>query len=339
MLDAKAQTCVDPTEVAAKRHGHSSDSLPRHYYSVYGLTVASSLVLPELLQASATAAPDLEIENGHITPLCDHEGKEPWVSASNAITQLYFNDIVRLRIEHGQRIIVESLHAEDSQQEAESRDIRLFLLGGGLGAALYQRSWLPLHLSAVKTTAGVWGFTGRSGAGKSTLAAWLHYHHGWPLVSDDVAVIRPEENDPVLYPGPPRLKLWKDALKALGLSTHGLEPDRTRLDKYQLSHHQGFQASKQSLHALVVLEDVPHNETASIERITGLDAFQAVIATLYRPELGHLGDTPARLLQDVSALAARLRVYRFRRPRSLTEMAHHLEPLTRRIQQEAEDAH
>ncbi|EWG98231.1 hypothetical protein [Halomonas sp. BC04] len=97
----------------------------------------------------------------------------------------------------------------------------MYLLGTALGALLHQRHWFPLHVSALATPSGAWAFTGESGAGKSTLAAWLHHHCGWPLISDDVAVVKPGEMIPRLHPGPPRLKLWQDALAMLGIGTHG----------------------------------------------------------------------------------------------------------------------
>lgn len=90
----------------------------------------------------------------------------------------------------------------DERDGVPARDVRQYLLGMSLGVLLYQRDWLPMHVSALHTPTGVWAFTGHSGAGKSTLGAWLHYTQGWPMISDDVAVIKPEDSQAYLYPGP-----------------------------------------------------------------------------------------------------------------------------------------
>jgi hypothetical protein len=200
-----------------------------------------------------------------------------------------------------------------------------------LGALLHQRHWLPLHISAVETPSGAWGFTGNSGAGKSTLAAWLHYHYGWKLVSDDVGVIKPEEGHPTLYPGPPRLKLWKDALERLGIERQGLVRDLTRTEKFHLNQHQGFKTTTEPLRALVMLERGPSDEKACVEAIEGVEAFRIVMSALYRPEWGQRFNGPDRLMQYGADLARQIRVYRYRRPWSLESMEQSLAPLLQRI--------
>ncbi|WP_163559178.1 hypothetical protein [Halomonas sp. NO4] len=299
-----------------------------YHYRCYGLQLASQLELPELVTTRPAPSPDARILLAELPPARDGEHTDtPWIQADETHCQLQFPDVMRLRIEQGRQILVERRVGRGAPPGASAADIRLYLLGGALGALLHQRHWLPLHLSALETPSGVWGFTGPSGAGKSTLAAWLHHRQGWPLVSDDVAVIRPEETTPLLYPGPPRLKLWKDTLASLGIASHGLVQDLSRTDKYHLLRHQGFQPAARPLKALVVLESAASGEAASLERLRGVAAFQAVMATIYRPELGALERAPGRLMQQASELANRIRVYRFRRPRSLAAMTTHWRPL------------
>lgn len=310
----------------------------RHHYRAYGLRISSQIELPELL-----AIPEGEDSDIHIlTPGVSEKlegGKPdgPWVQVAEERCQLLVKGVARYRVEEGRRILVDRRVPHEDGVFPEAGDVRLYLLGSALGVLLHQRRCLPLHVSALQTPAGLWAFTGHSGAGKSTLGAWLHYTHGWPIASDDVAVVRPEDELPYLYPGPPRLKLWKDALAALDIDRDGLIRDLARADKYHLMLQKGFQTDPQPLRALVILERAEEGEVASLEPVTGVAAFKAVMSSLYRPELGRGFNSPARLLRDSAKLADQIDVYRFRRPWSLGEMEENTKPLLQRILQDSQD--
>lgn len=326
------ESSTDMTHAQDERRGNVPPSNERYYYRTYGLTIASQLELPELPQAEATSQPDVVV----LTPgVADKlEGatfRQGWLEMGDDRCQITIEGIARYRVEQGQRILLDRRVPRDVSPVADPGDIRLFLLGSALGALLHQRHWLPLHVSALKTPGGVWAFTGHSGAGKSTIGAWLHYTQNWPLVTDDVAVIKPHEETPYLHPGPPRVKLWKDALAALGIKTEGLVRDLTREDKYHLMLNKGFQDHPAPLKALVMLERAEEGEAASLERIQGVEAFKSVMATLYRPEMGTEFNTPEQLMRECIKLAGKIKVYRFRRPWSLAEMNTSIEPLLSEI--------
>ncbi|EPC04228.1 hypothetical protein L861_02625 [Litchfieldella anticariensis FP35 = DSM 16096] len=322
------------TQIGHQERRGVSDSVPhRFHYRTYGLQLSSQLELPELAATPDCSEPDIDILTPEISEVMeDASPNGPWVQVAEERCQLLVEGVARYRIEQGRRILVDRRvpHAEGRLPVAG--DVRLYLLGAALGVLLHQRYYLPLHVSALQTPAGVWAFTGHSGAGKSTLGAWLHYTQGWPMVSDDVAVIKPEDEQPILYPGPARLKLWKDALAALDIDRHGLVRDLTRADKYHLMLRKGFQADPQPLRALVVLERAEEGEAACLEPVTGVAAFKVVMASLYRPELGKEFNGPARLLHESARLADRIGVYRFRRPWSLDEMDTSIEPLLQHIE-------
>ncbi|QJQ94015.1 MULTISPECIES: hypothetical protein [Halomonadaceae] len=304
----------------------------RFYYNTYGLTVSSQIELPELPAIEQCTDPEIEI----LTQKVDEELEGAtfsgsWLQISDESCQLKLEGISRYRIEKGQRILLDRRIPRDPEKEVVPGDIRLYLLGSALGILLHQRNWLPLHVSALSTPDGVWAFTGHSGAGKSTLGAWLHYSQEWPLVTDDVAVIKPHEELPYLYPGPPRVKLWKDALAALGIDKQGLTRDLTRTDKYHLTLSKGFQRQPQPLKALVMLERGEDGEEATLTKMKGIEAFKIVMATLYRPEVGREFNSSESLLQNISRLAGQIEVYRFRRPWSLKDMNQSIRPLLQRI--------
>ncbi|WP_185827507.1 hypothetical protein [Halomonas nitroreducens] len=310
-------------------------SLPYHY-ATYGLVVSSQLELPELPAASPPPDSDVSIVEAPLAETLDiPHVQEGWLQYAEDCCQFGLEGGTRFKIERGRHIKIDRSRRSRHSGDARDREMRLYLMGTALGALLHQRHWLPLHLSALNTPSGVWGFTGPSGAGKSTLAAWLHYHRGWPLVSDDVGVVKPGETLPYLYPGPHRIKLCKDALTYLELDGPELIRDMTRGAKYQIVQHCGFQTIALPLRYLVVLERNDKDNQVEFYPLHGLEAFQAIMAAIYRPECAWIFSGPGHLLDCATDLARKISVYRYRRPWSLPSMEQGLAPLLERIQHEA----
>jgi hypothetical protein len=313
-------------------HAASSTVLmPKRYlYHIYGLNVASAIELPELPEILVS---DVELEVAATVSLATLTEKLAEATTDGAYLQVagdrcQFNvdGIACYRIEQGQRILI------DPAPGSAPGDVRLFLLGSAFGALLHQRGNLPLHVSSVATPGGVWAFTGDSGAGKSTLAATLHFHLGWPLLSDDVAVLDHAVHDrPLLHPGPPRLKLWQDAVTYLEIDSSGLTPDMSRVNKFHLPLAQGFEHDPQCLRALVVLERASDDEPPSLTQLSGMAAFQAVLGTVYRPEMAQLVGDRNKLFHQCATLVQHIAVYRYRRPWSLATLDSNLQPLARQV--------
>ncbi|WP_458526772.1 hypothetical protein [Onishia taeanensis] len=336
MQQHPSSDAIVQAEKRSGRQGKRDAPIQHHHYRTYGLRLSSQFVLPELLPSPPVSVPDAEIVATQVpTELVAAEVSNGWMRYTKARCQFSAEGIARYRIDRGYRIQVDRREMSAAASRTSEEDLRLYLLGTALGTLLHQRHWLPLHLSAVNTPSGVWGFTGPSGAGKSTLAAWLHYHLEWPLVSDDVGVIKPSDSLPYLYPGPPRLKLWKSALTRLGLDHRHLVQDQARTAKYHLVNHTGFLDTARPLHHLVMLESATPDEPANLTPLEGLEAFQAVMATIYRPECGLAFNGHARLMAQAAGLARRIQVFRYRRPWSLDGMERSLVPLLERIHEGA----
>lgn len=303
-----------------------------YFYRTYGLVVASEIVLPELVVSEKVVMPDVTITVQPVEEILENvTHSDPYFQVTEDTCQFLVQGIARYQIEQGCRIVVAPQASPISEREIG--DVRLYLLGTAMGVLLHQRRWLPLHVSALSTPSGVWAFTGPSGAGKSTLAAWLYYSQGWPLVSDDVAVLNPEDKLPYLYPGPPRLKLWQDALATLGIEQRDLIQDLTRTDKYHLCLDQKFQPQPQPLKALVILERANTGEFAELKPMNGIEAFQAVMASIYRPTLGMWCNHPQQLMSEGVRLTNYIKVYRYQRPWSLVDMNDCSSSLVRQIEE------
>jgi hypothetical protein len=282
-----------------------------YFYKVYGLVVASELVLPELVVTPATDIPDVTILVRPVPEVVAGASyRDPYFQVAGNVCQVQAEGVARYRVEEGQRILV------DAEPGVAAGDLRLYLLGSALGAVLHQRNCLPLHVSSVVTPNGVWAFTGDSGAGKSTLAAALHYKFGWPILSDDVGVVIQNELGQMLFhPGPPRLKLWQDAINHFGINQGDLVPDFIRANKFHLKIEEGFEQQPQILSALVILERTrTKEEEPQLLLIEGIKSFQSIIDSIYRLEfVPHLNSTKSIFLA-CGVLADRLQVYSYRRP-------------------------
>lgn len=316
-----------PTQ-AERRGQRLAGSMPRkcYVYRVYGLIVASEIELPELVSVTE-GEPQVQIRFGEVpesleNPIVDWE----WCAASSSEYVLYKKGVANYHVAAGSTITID--RRLNLAQPPPAADVRLWLLGSAFGALLHQRSLLPLHVSAVQAPNGVWAFTGESGEGKSTLAGFLLKRFGYELVGDDVSVINPQDADPIIYPGPRKLKLWADALDRFGFDGCKKTRDLSNTDKFQiyLDGEGGYRP--QPLYALVVLETAPTDSAPTLEVLSGIEAFTALVRTVYRPFMAEWFKRPEQPLKHVSDLCRRIRVYRFRRPRCLKSFEENLKPLT-----------
>ncbi|WP_118857422.1 hypothetical protein [Sphingomonas mesophila] len=278
-----------------------------HRYRLFGLSIDSELELPELEATTGSPAgpPDLEIV------LADDGGEG---------FSFEIDDVARYVVRDGCRIfIARNVGADDA-------DVRLFLLGSAMGAALHQRGILPLHANAVEVDGRAIAFMGHSGAGKSTLAAWFH-DRGYPVLADDVCVVRVEDGLPVAYPGLPRLRLWEDALEATGRcptqhspSFHRQGDERRKFDVP--IPIQSRPASPLPLGAMFELEAGPE---FAIRRLAGSAVVAALSANTYRGRLvTELGDSSAHVGTCV-AIAQSVPLSLFVRPLDMRQFDIHAE--------------
>src|SRR6185369_15257822 len=88
--------------------------------------------------------------------------------------------------------------------------LRVHLLGPVVSFALLRLGHEPLHATALTIDGAAFALLGDSGVGKSTLAA-AFLAGGAKLLTDDLLVVRYENDVPVAQPGLQRIKLMPDA--------------------------------------------------------------------------------------------------------------------------------
>jgi hypothetical protein len=277
------------------------------HYAYAGLRVRSELALPEWSGFEAPEpleGPDVEIR---LAP----EAPERAPGDEGAY---FFHrpGVASYRVRLGREITVAPA------PRSVPYNVRRWLLGQVWAALCYQRGLLLLHACVVEVEGGAIALCGASESGKSTLGAWLVEDGHW-LLSDDLCHCELEDGGrPGVWPSAPRLKLWLDAIEALGWPEDGLERDRIRLDKFFLTLHHVRVGRPLRLRAIYLLEwgDL------RISRLRGLTALTRLVAEAsYRLDLlGPLSEVAAHW-QRCAALAREAPIFALQRPRDWSARA------------------
>jgi hypothetical protein len=275
-------------------------------YSLFGLSLASGIPLPELDHSDRNDDPDVVIRLGNV-PLQEGE-KEGQFTAVGTDGVLNIPGAGRYLVQGGRQIVVEP------DPSGSERHLRLYLLGSAFGALLHQRGLMPLHSNAMEVEGRALAFTGPSGAGKSTMAAWFH-DHGYNVLADDVCVItRDPEGLPLAQPGIPRLRLWRDALESSGRNAGDHDHAFDDADKYNVKTRAGESRTPVPLGAIYVLDEPNSGASkAVITQLSGVDAVDALVANTYRGAyIRIVGGTQRHLMQCLE-LARTVPIFRMER--------------------------
>jgi len=244
-------------------------------YRAFGLNIHSQIEIPELYPADDWDA-DVHILTGGVPEILD----DPKVvgvrfQAKPDLFLLKVDKIAGYLVSDGNRIII------DKFAEVEDKEVRLFLLGSAFGALFHQRGLLPLHASAIEVNQQCVLFCGDSGNGKSTIARCF-LERGYHLQADDICVITIDKKGfPIVFPGYPQLKLWRDALVEIGEEPGNYLQVRSVLDKYAVPVKDRFHCRALPIKKLYVLS--PYNgDDIEISTINGIEKFNTLKNHTYR---------------------------------------------------------
>ena len=222
---------------------------------------------------------------------------------------LDIKDVSRYLVRGGEEILV------DQATGSRTDEVCAFLLGTAFGVLCHQRGIVPLHASGVDAADGCIAFVGKTGAGKSTLIAALAAR-GHPVISDDVFFFKPGERQQVTaWPGINRLRLWEDAVTALGLDQRGRERELRRFNKYiiPLRPPPNYKEPRR-LRRVYQLDTGPNGDRASVRQLQGAAAVEVLIQNIYRSGLAeHMGRKPELFVACATA-ARDVPVFQFSRP-------------------------
>lgn len=282
--------------------------LGRPHRSIYGLTLASDVSLPELPEARPGALPEVVIRRGKVPAvreMTDPLNVRTFVDGTPEQLWLRVPGVLRMSVSGGSSITFE-LEGPEILDAA-----RPFLLGSGLGALLMQRGLMVLHGNAI-TRAGspdALICIGDCGAGKSTTALAMS-RRGFAVLADDVCPICP---DGWVQPGMAHVKLWDVTARHFGIDTASLVPLRTGDPKFYLPLGADYCAEPRKVRTFIWLVS-GETDSVQLEEVSGFAKFAALRNNIYRPEYLLPLKLGAMCLEQVSKLAARTRVYKITRP-------------------------
>jgi len=131
-------------------------------------------------------------------------------------------------------------------------DTATYLLGPVLGFVLLLRGVVSLHASAVVVDSKAVALIGPAGSGKSTTAA-AFASRGFTILADDVVTLDDREDQFLVRPSYPCIRLWPASVKALYGSESHLPRLTPNWDKRYLDLSDQFQQKPLPLSAIYVL--------------------------------------------------------------------------------------
>jgi len=267
--------------------------MPR--YSVAGLTLASDLELPELLDAEVPAdgeRPSLvwtvalapAPPPGQFETLLN-EGRDPddtlwlaiWGDGDRYL--LRFPGLADFVVTPSKRRVV---CAPD--EGVAGSTLRHLLLDQVVPRVLAMDGSLVLHASAVALPQGAVAFIGPSGAGKSSLAASFT-SQGFPLLCDDFLHLSEQPTGFLATAAYPGLRLWPDAVERFAGHGTSLAPVADYTVKRRLVVEKPIEGSH-ALVAIVMLGDTVPDEGVpfTLTRLPGREGFLGVFQQAFRME-------------------------------------------------------
>jgi hypothetical protein len=210
-------------------------------YELCGWHITSTFALPELVPwRGEERAPDVVVQLDESNPAQDYpiEISSLLKCGGDCRFCLTVPEVAQYHVSGGNEISIVST------PQVDAADVRAMLFNVVLALLAHQRGLVPLQATAVRRHGRSVAFVGHAAVGKSTLAATL-IQRGYELLSDDITILDPMSTTPIVVPTIPRVKLWRDALEALGIPIAGLAKNRSTQQKYiycPVGPEAGFQA-------------------------------------------------------------------------------------------------
>ena len=166
-------------------------------------------------------------------------------------------------------------------------NIITYFLGPVIGCILRLKNKVCLHASVVNIKNKAVAFIGEKTAGKSTLIATFAAL-GYPILSDDIAVLIQKGGQYFVHLGYPRLRLWKNTIEHLpNVEVENLESVLSPIEKYYMPlslekrPSYNFQNKPLPLDKVFYLQPRNENNILSINDCKPLEGFLKLKQNIY----------------------------------------------------------
>ena len=323
--------------LAKLSNARPENSLPILYVA-YGLGIASNLALPGLPPRNKLDRIDLQIwlkQGAGSAPVFSAPPQNDTYTSSELAPdgpsslrvglleggkyyQFLYRDGARFAIDRDGRKIW-----ADWPDGYTLEDACTYLVGPVIAFALRLRGITCLHASSIAVDDRAIVLLGAAGAGKSTTAA-AFATLGYPVLSDDIAVLSDQPDGFLVQPGYPRVNLWPDSVRALLGSEDALPHITPTWDKRYLAVDRNgyrFQSQPLPLGAVYYLADRDESLAAPVvEDLTGSEALMTLVTNTY---VNYLLDKEMQTgdFDVLGRVMAQVPVRRVRRPADPTKLS------------------
>lgn len=285
-------------------------------YGLCGWHVSSELPLPELLPWTGSDAPEIRIRIGAV----EKPAGTPWQGGPVAYGHpdgtclLAHKGVASYLIRNGCEIVV------DPELPPDTPDIALFLLSSCLGVLCHQRGLVPLHASCVAIRNHAYAFAGEAGCGKTTIAAAM-LSAGAELVADDVvAVDVAAPGGPLVWPGVPRLKLWRNTMEALNLSPLRRLRTAVSLEKYSHPVPDAFRTAAIPLRRIYYVYRFASDRNHQAQPVSGRYAFDLLRDHIYRSRIARTIGLDKQIFMRSASLTSAVAQFKLMAPNGLPDV-------------------
>jgi hypothetical protein len=292
-------------------------------YLIYGLLLQANQCYGALPEILATRTPDVTLHFGSIprwrdfsaqavlrytSPYQDQDGRPNlriWHLAGCGF-HLEFRDQTEFYVDDTAGHVWARWPAQYTAEDAW-----WYVVGPVMSFILQLKGFVCFHGSAVVIGDHALALTGGSGAGKSTAAACFA-QRGFPVLTEDLVPLRQDQDGFYVQPGYPRLRLWPDAIRSLGLNEANLPLMDNASDKRVLDldgTRYPFAQEQKRLSAVYMFMDRTDDPAAPY--VTALQSFNPIIALLRNVYGIHLtNDVEGRAAQfnAVTAIVPTIRI-------------------------------
>lgn len=257
-------------------------------YTVFGLTIQSTLPLSGLVEASPTDSPDVLVHYGKAVPPKDNK-------TTYNQNLIYNQTDFYVKVPQGAGAFSVHKRANHTEviyelwQKEKNQTNMAWFYGIVLSAVLHLNDSFALHASGVLHQDQLHLFCGHSGMGKSTLASALR-SKGFPLFTDDKCVLRwsTELECYQASPSLPIVRLWENSVAAIPHEDFLSDPVpviyKSNKSQFRIRASELIQQSK-SVKAIYIITNVPKTETLACVPLKGMNKLIYLRAQIFRVEM------------------------------------------------------